>query len=204
MVEKVVDNTQRGFSYKENIKRYYKAMGEGFCFEALLIDYALIEDRLRSYLYYIGVFDRRDDSRGCKVARKQLNAMQGAYLNKPNPGLCVSRITGKMDIVKATLLWFKDQQEPPSDDKYCSALWKQYNERIDADEFLKLLECIDSWREKRNEIVHGLLGKEVNALRASLEPLCAEGFELFRRLDAGVTNVQYHNRIRRAMKMRRE
>lgn len=204
MVERVENNSQRGYSYQENIKRYGKAMKEGFYFEALLIDYALIEDRLRSYLYYIGAFDRRDDKRVCRKTRKPLADMKTGYLKGGKPEFRMYMITEKMDVVRATLLWFKGQEESPADDRYRAALWKQYSERIDADEFLELLGAINTWKDKRNEIVHGLLGKDVNALMATVEPLCEEGFDLFRRLDGEVKNVKFGNSIRRAMRMRSE
>ena len=49
-----------------------------------------------------------------------------------------------------------------------------------------------------------MLGKDVNALMATVGPLCEEGFDLFRRLDGEVKNVKFGNSIRRAMRMRSE
>ena len=40
--------------YRYSMARYAKAMKEGFFFEAILIDYAMIEDRLRSFLWHAG------------------------------------------------------------------------------------------------------------------------------------------------------
>lgn len=40
--------------YRYSMARYAKAMKEGFFFEAILIDYAMIEDHLRSFLWHAG------------------------------------------------------------------------------------------------------------------------------------------------------
>ena len=59
-IDPVKNNTDKQNTYRTNISRYNKAMKEGFFLEALLIDYALMEDRLRSFLYHIGLLENRD------------------------------------------------------------------------------------------------------------------------------------------------
>lgn len=191
MLKPAKNNAQRCYSYKENLVRYKKAMKAGFYFEALLIDYALIEDRLRSYLYYLGVFEKRDDDSACGYARKQLNGMQRDYLGMKSPGLYVTKITGKMDVIRATLLWFQAHPESPEDNKYQAALWKQYHDRMDIDDLLDALDDLDRWRKERNDIVHGLLGKDVLSLTEGVEQLCIEGHVIFRRIDAAVRKVSH-------------
>ena len=66
-IASVGDNQEKRLTYRRWCGRYQKAMREGFYLEALLIDYALIEDALRSYLYHIGVIEARDSRRTCNV-----------------------------------------------------------------------------------------------------------------------------------------
>ena len=46
-----IDNVVKEETYREVHKKYNKAIKEEFYFEAICIDYALLEDRLRSLLY---------------------------------------------------------------------------------------------------------------------------------------------------------
>ena len=55
LIDPVNDNKDKENTYRTNLRRYNKAMKEGFYFEAMLIDYAMMEDRLRSFLYHIGL-----------------------------------------------------------------------------------------------------------------------------------------------------
>ena len=54
MIKPVIDNADKQRTYREHKARYKKAMENEFYFEALLIDYALMEDRLRSMIYHMG------------------------------------------------------------------------------------------------------------------------------------------------------
>lgn len=56
-ISPVSDNQDKRNTYQLNIRRYNKAMKEGFYYEALLIDYAMMEDRLRSFLYHMGLLN---------------------------------------------------------------------------------------------------------------------------------------------------
>ena len=47
-------------TYAAETKRLKKALDEGFYFEAMLTDYALMEDRLRSFVYHAGLLADRN------------------------------------------------------------------------------------------------------------------------------------------------
>jgi hypothetical protein len=175
-------------------------MREGFYFEAMLIDYALMEDALRSYLYHVGVIAERSSKRACKKAIPLRNLI-ASYLPKEENGLGISTISGKMKIVRATLLWRLDDTKDLPDDPYLKALDKQYSERIDCEEYLDLLRRVDDWRGYRNEVMHALMNKNLAALDEHLAEKCEEGMTLARELQAQVKRVKYGNRIRRSMKL---
>ena len=44
LIEPVKSNTEKALTYRQMKGRYNKAMKEGFYFEAVAIDYAMIED----------------------------------------------------------------------------------------------------------------------------------------------------------------
>ena len=69
LIQPVSDNKDKQRTYTENMAKYKKAIAGEFFFEAMLIDYAMLEDRLRSFLYYIGLLKSRDSKqrRDCNV-----------------------------------------------------------------------------------------------------------------------------------------
>ena len=196
----VLDNRDKFLTYRQWCGRYARAMREGFYFEAMLIDYALMEDALRSYLYHVGVIAERSSKRSCKKAIPLRNLI-ASYLPKEESGLGISTISGKMKIVRATLLWRLDDTKDLPDDPYLKALDKQYSERIDCEEYLDLLRRVDDWRGYRNEVMHALMNKNLAALDEHLAEKCEEGMTLARELQAQVKRVKYGNRIRRSMKL---
>lgn len=196
----VANNQDKYLTYRQWCGRHAKAMREGFYFEALLIDYALMEDALRSYLYHIGVIAERDSKRACKKANP-LRGLIETYLPKEKTGLGIGTISGKMKIVRATLLWHLDDTKALPDDLYLKALKAQYSERVDATEFLDLLKRVDTWRDYRNEIMHALMNKNLVAIDEHLAEKCEEGMALARELQAQVKRVKYGNRIRRSVKL---
>ena len=50
LIQPVSDNKDKQRTYTENMAKYKKAIAGEFFFEAMLIDYAMLEDRLRSFL----------------------------------------------------------------------------------------------------------------------------------------------------------
>ena len=68
----VKDNTEKQEAYRKQLGRYRRALNNEFYFEAMLIVYAMIEDRLRSFLYYIGALRKADDP---KLNVKQTKAI---------------------------------------------------------------------------------------------------------------------------------
>lgn len=198
LITSVATTKEKGLTYRETIKRFKRAMGNGFFFEALLINGALIEDRLHSYLYYLGVFAMRSHRSACAKAKKQLFEIQNQY-SKPRNGLQVANASSKITLIRTTLLWYKNHDAAPTDDTYLHTLWTQYDKRIDdVDEFLDVLDRIDTWREYRNEIIHGLAGKRVSKVSELIEGQCHEGEQLFRALDAYVSKIKLHETIRKA------
>lgn len=61
LIEPVKNNYEKQQTYAENKAKYNRAMKYGFYYETLLIDYAMMEDRLRSFIYHIGGLKTRKD-----------------------------------------------------------------------------------------------------------------------------------------------
>jgi hypothetical protein len=84
-------------------------------------------------------------------------------------------------------------------DKYLSVLKEQF---AAAEEFSELLDDVDDWRNYRNEIIHGLMNKNVDTLQTDLPRRCLEGMQLARALDSRIKTIKKGNKIRRNLKLK--
>ena len=83
LVTPVSNNLEKYYTYREYISKYNRAMRGEFYFEALLIDYAMLEDRLRSMLYYMGALQTRDSIKiNCKKTQGLLKKIVHDYSAK--------------------------------------------------------------------------------------------------------------------------
>lgn len=202
LIQPVNDNYDKQNTYRYNIRRFNKAMQEGFFLEALLIDYAMIEDRLRSFIYHIGLLNTRDSARvDGKEARDSVRDIIRRYKRGDEDDLFLMKaIAGKMKIIRCTLLW-ADEENLDLDNKYLRTLRKQYDQYVDVDGLLKILEEIEQWCKYRNEIIHGLLNKNEERLNDTVMSQAEKGMELARYVDSQVKNVKKGNKIRRSVKL---
>lgn len=205
-IERVSDNSEKMLTYAEAKRRYKRAVDEGFYFEALLISYALIEDRLTSLLYHIGALEQRTHQRVCRRSKKNgLEHIVRLVDHKGSPDveikMSVKGMTNKASIFKSTLRWSQIDGEQGCETDYLRTLRQQYRDRVDVGEAMRLLDELAEWQKTRNEIVHGLAAKNMEALYAVLPSHCEAGMLLFGRLDRLCRDVQHGNRIRRSLKM---
>lgn len=199
----VSNNTDKQRTYKENCGKYKKAIQEEFYFEAMLISYAMIEDRLRSFLYHIGALANRSSTKvNCGKTKQQLKEIVSTYKSdNEKESLGITNITGKIKIIRCTLDWTINVEGGYEDDKYLIALKKQYEGNMDIQEMLQVFEELCEWLDYRNEIMHALLNKNVDSLHAELRKRTLQGMELARKIDSFVTRVKKRNYIRRSIKL---
>ena len=86
----VKDNLDKQRTYAQEKGRYKSAMKYGFYLEAMMIDYALLEDRLRSILFHIGFLPNRKSMSVWKKARPYFDEIVSGYKGKnENNSLCL-------------------------------------------------------------------------------------------------------------------
>ena len=119
--------------YRYSLARYAKAMKEGFFFEAILIDYAMIEDRLRSFLWHAGAFERWEDK--TKFCDKEESQELKTLIEENWPGhpKCISleKIGHKIGCVRAVTVWASESIRSPDESVFLRALRSQC-EGLDA------------------------------------------------------------------------
>lgn len=204
IIKAVSGNKDKQRTYKENCAKYKKAIQEEFYFESMLITYAMIEDRLRSFLYHIGALnDRQSKSANCKKTKQQLRKIVSIYKRgkKENDSLGITNISGKIKIIRCTLEWASTVNGGYEDDKYLMALKNHYEGNIDIYEMLETLEELCNWLDYRNEIMHALLNKNIDSLHSKLKERTLQGMELARKIDIFVSRVKRRNYIRRSINL---
>ena len=199
----VKDNTEKQEAYRKQLGRYRRALNNEFYFEAMLIVYAMIEDRLRSFLYYIGALRKADDP---KLNVKQTKAiLRRLYFGSDEDAfgqkMDLGQISTKEKLIRNTLTWALEYEGIP-EETYLAVLKSEY-EGLDIGGLLTTLDQIDVWREYRNEIIHGLLNKNVASVDAELKSKVETGMEYTRFIDSQVKALKKKNAIRNKMKIKR-
>lgn len=202
-------------TYRAEMARLKGALQQGFYFEAMLIEYALLEDRLRSFVYHAGLLQNRKASHllpGKNAVRKDFNRIaQRVKTWKLEDGketgntsnferLSVNKISDKIFIVRTIVLWSSELESLPDESRYLQALRGQC-ESLDAAALLETLDSIDTWRMYRNEVIHSLMNKRMESVQQKLSEQVEQGVQLARQLDAQVTILKKNNRIREAARL---
>lgn len=157
-INPVNNNEEKRNTYRVLKGKLSRALKEGFYLEAMLIDYALMEDRLRSYLYYMGLLTDRTKSQANKNIKTDIVSVLEKHIReKEDTNLQINSISGKMKIVRCVAEWSANDSHK-YETGYLVALNKSF-ENIDIDYLLDLFGKIDEWRKYRNEVIHSLMNK---------------------------------------------
>ncbi len=195
----VADNREKQQTYKEQMQRFSKAMKDGFFFEAMLIDYAMLEDRLHSMLYHAAFFANRDKAGCWKKTKPYFQTFVKQYKNeKENDTLGVTNISGKIKVIRSMLRWVSEADATNVKDRYLLRL-KNQCESMDIGAMLEILDDVQEWCGYRNEIVHALLNKNTTSVYAELEAQAQNGMKYARLIDSQVRILKKGNAIRKSI-----
>ena len=200
----VKDNSDKQVTYREQLGKYKRALNNEFYFEALLIVYAVLEDRMRSFLYYIGAV-RRADSTKLNVSRTK-SILRRLYFGSDEEAegkrIDLTQISAKQQLIASTITWTLEYEGVP-EESYLAILKDQYESCLNMDSFLSTLDEINDWRDYRNEIIHGLLNKNVESINAELKEQVEKGMGYARFVDSQVKALKRKDLIRKTMKIKR-
>ena len=195
----ITDNLDKQQTYRYQMSRYSKALREGFFFEAMLIDYAMLEDRLLAILYHAAFFADRDKTKCWKRTKPYFQHFVSTFKKeKENDTLGVKNISGKIKIIRSMLLWASETDGGYENDRYLIRL-KSQCECMDIGALLETLNAIEQWCEYRNEIVHALLNKQTASVYSELKIQVENGMKYARIIDSQVRLMKKGNLIRRAV-----
>ena len=203
LIESVKNNADKQNTYRYLTGRHTRAMKCGFYFEAMLIDYAMIEDRFLSLLYHLGIRKSRASYKFDNTRLKSLySSLVQKYLPKESKTLKINSISGKMRLINAVALWTEDDYPDADNDEYLALLWSVFQkDTAGSQELLQLINDVRDWCDYRNEIIHASLNKNLDSISEKIAEKAAEGMELARRTDAFVKVFKYGNKFRRYLKL---
>lgn len=199
MIRPVADNNEKQQTYRQLMGRYNAAIKYKFYLEAMMIDYSMIEDRLTSMLYHMGIMPNRKTLKvSASKTKNQIREIVYSYIGKEKP-INLNNITDKITVIKAVITWV-NEAENVKDDKYLRVLKKQC-ESLDIGELLDILSDIEDWCKYRNEVMHAALNKNIESLYSDIYIKVEDGMQYARFLDSQVKVVKAGNKIRRAMNL---
>lgn len=200
---KVVSNTKdKQNTYRHLLGKYRRAINSECYFEALIITYAMIEDRLRSIIYYSGGLANRTARTFNKKngVNNMVRTVIADYIKESeDDSLGLTTITNKMKIVRCLTVW-ASETEKQYDDEYIILLKAQY-EALDAYEMIQKLQELSEWLVYRNEIIHGLLNKNMDSLYSELGSKVEDGMLLARYFDNQCKIFKKNNKVRKYLKL---
>jgi len=199
----VKDNKDKANTYKTLMTKYSKAVENECFFEAMLIVYAFLEDRLRSYLFYIGALKATTSIKfDNEVIKKEIKSIVDTFSGDDKPNLGITNISGKIRIVKSVNRWYKEDCINADSNGYLTELAECLDTLVDADEMLDVLEKLDTWCEYRNEVIHSVLNKNLESLYSDLGNRVETGMEYGRIIDKQVSALKRKNSIRKYLKLK--
>ena len=186
----VQGNADKYDSFKVLMARYKKANQQGFFFEMLWILYAMFEDRTAAFLYYIGFIT--EDRRKVVGAKNIQQSIRSVLKLGEKANFDFGTLYGKTATIRKATTW---AQSVPVSDDYQKELKTLLNRKaISSPEFLKCLDGIDLWREKRNGLTHALFSENSYEMAGELKPLVEQGYQLARTLDSAVAALRNRDR----------
>ncbi|WP_155242793.1 hypothetical protein [Butyrivibrio fibrisolvens] len=200
MINQVKNNNDKRETYAYLLGKYKKALREQFYFEALMIVYAMQEDRLRSMLYYLGTFDNRNTIMVSGKVKGDLKKLLKDRYGE-NAKLSMTTITGKMRLIQAVISWSEHANENDNEYSIYLKTLKRLMESVDVDCVTGTLNEIEQWLHFRNEVIHASMNKNLEALFEGIDERIELGMRLARDLDGYIKEIKKDNSVRKKLKM---
>jgi len=198
-IQTVTDNMDKQRTYAYWKGRYKLAVQHEFYFEALMIDYALIEDRIVSILYHSGVMPNRQtlkmQAKSTKTLLRNILVIYGDF--KESNRVELTKLYGKIRVMLAILNWVENVEDDYKENNYLFTLKRQY-ESVDIGGLRETFDAIKQWSDYRDEIVHAALNKNLEDITDKVAVKVQEGFQYANYLDVQERIIRKGNAIRKA------
>lgn len=192
----LVENNQEKYeTYKSQMEQFNFAREQGFHFESLFILYAMMEDRLSSFLYYAGVINSKRDK--LTKNKKVKPYIEEALAPLGDRKYRIRSISNKILIIQHLISDSQTYTPNKSPTSYQDHLCSQIHKTKNWDIMNESLNAIQNWSKSRNELVHALLSRNVANQEEKLILLIEDGYRFCRQLDNFVRSFKKENTIRK-------
>lgn len=195
MIKKIENNFEKKEIYAKEMEKYNLAIKSDFYLEAIVIVYAMIEDRLNAFLYHSGCCNRE-----LKVTKKFKNEIRNIWgIETSQQKISMKKISSKYNYIRNMLEWAENSCKDNESD--FEILLKSKIEGIDVALLRDNIDKLENWCNLRNQIIHGLLNKNSTYLDEQLETITNEGYKIARNIDAIISMYKRNDNIRKKLKI---
>ena len=203
LIQRAETGEDKKETYQEMMSKHKLAMKNGFFLEALLIDYAVIEDRLIAFLWAAGVVRDKNvypPKLGNKRNKDALKILYYSYIKdeKSRSQILLKNLTCKITWLRCLIDFTENMYD--GDDGFLKALYKGMKD-LDLDRMKMVLDDFEEWKNYRNEIIHGVMNKNIYSLYENLEEKAKEGLGYARIIDNEARKLRRRQYIRKAANM---
>lgn len=200
IIDNVKDNYDKNNTYRVIMQKYNDAVNDKYYLEALMISYALVEDRLRSFLYYLGLIETRENNQLFLCEKnKEINDILKISSNKLDK-YSFNDITTKTNSIKKIIKWVDKPKENMKKKTYLHILNYEC-ESLDIGGIISTINEMNKWITYRNEVIHGLLNKNMDSLNKELEDRVLEGKRYFNFWSEQVKILKKENNLRNYLQL---
>jgi len=200
-IELVKDNYDKNITYKVINAKYNDAIKNKYYLEALMISYALVEDRLRSFLYFLGLIETNENNK-LYICDKNEDIIELLKIkNRDFNKYEFNDISSKYGAIARITKWVNSSKCIKKKKSYLYILNYEC-ESLDIDGILESVSKMKKWIDFRNEITHGLLNKNVDSLYKELEERTKEGKRYFNFFASQVKILKKENSIRKFLSLK--
>ena len=197
LIDPVADNMDKRDAFATWLGQHKLAMTKGFFLEAVMIDYALLEERLLQMLWQMGFTDGTWTTKEKEVTLlpEQIDFLKNVVkLYKQTDagednGISIGQITNKAKLVRCVAEWVINVEGGYQDDPFLRDL-KHRCESLDIQYLLDTLEQIRQWSGYRNELTHALFNKNAETVKALLKDHAEAGLKYARTLDSQIKTLK--------------
>ena len=160
--------------FKKTIAKLNRACNSGYFYEAIMLDYNLVEDRLNEFLMSVGVVNASKD--GLIVTKKARNSIRKLLSLPDTAQFGIGKISIKLTILQKLVDFDKG-------DIFLEDLHSILIKKVGAENINSLIQKIENWKNERNVFVHGLMSRVPDECDETVKELAFNGKLLFRELD---------------------
>lgn len=197
-METVKTGAEKQQAYKIEYEHFKKALKYEFYLEAVAIGYAIIEDRLVSFLHHAGIVSRTNGK--LRINRAVYPYMRHLLKKRDDDSIRIKNISVKRALILALLdmteLDAKKIDEEVADfvksptrqrrvakKGYMSDLYKQMKRTLNSDRLKEVFDQLEPWREDRNQLIHALLNKTTDTSAVAKKECAEKALSLARDFD---------------------